>query len=320
MIRKLMIASFSLFICLYALERYAQQQPLERIQHILELENQTLRVVDGVPVWRSKGAKSEARSEPACLASGNGQPDVIILGDSILFGVRLPAENSLGPVLQEQLLERHGRSSCVINLSEPGFTFSNQEVVLREALEKYKPKAVILEMWFNSTNHFVAVDGMAYNFGVLAKDINGLPDLGLPASVNHVLFHNTALWKHISLGLASETSMPLSTEWERFVAEKLEPLATSLAAQDIDLILVYATSLDAPFSAERPTEDMAYGIVQEWSKKHNIPNLLFSEVFADEDVASVAMDRCCHINEYGTKLVSSQLAPIVFDVLNKGVD
>jgi len=316
MIRKILLASVVLLVCLGAAESYFVDRPLRRIQQVLKSDNSSLRFVGDVPVWQAQISERTQVANRSCLSSTNGEVDVMLLGDSIFFGVMVDPSLTLAPLLQRQLSERLGRPSCVINLSEPGFSFQSQAAMFREEVAQNKPKIVVLELWFNSTHKFIPINGAVYNFGNLEKDENGLPNLGLPSALNRVLFSNSALWRHVSVGLAPTTSERLSDRWADFVITDLEPFAAWLDAQNIELVVAFATTLGTPFSDGRPTQNTTYRSAMEWAAARGVPQVVFSDVLANEDVASVRNDTCCHLNARGTKLVADDMAPKLLQLLD----
>ena len=312
MTQRLLLSVAALCASLLLVELYCQRQPLDRVQRVMRLSNHTFRMIGDVPVWKMNAPNTERVANTACLETAQSGPDVYLVGDSIFYGVQLDPDDTLAPRLQNILTTSLQREACVINLSEPGFAFENEEAVLREAMADHKPRVVVLELWANSPHRFRVLGGVAYNFGRMDTDEQGLPNPGVPTDLNRWLFGSSALWRHLSTGLATTTPRRSTERWVEFVEEELEPFRAWLEDNGIDLVLAYATSLKTPFSEGRSKENMVYEIARSWAQGHGLVEIVFSEVLAGEDPSAVGIDACCHLNEEGTRLVSEAIgAPLV---------
>ena len=323
MSRKLILAVVVLLLSCLGVEGYFRTQPLLRAQAVRKLENHTLRILNGVPVWATKNPQRADVNNKRCLDTAPDGPDVYLLGDSIFFGVRLSPEKTLGPLLQDMLSTELGRSACVVNLSEPGFGFVNEKAVLEEAMTQHKPKVVVLQIWFNSISKFVVLGGNAYNFGRLLTDSYGIPNLGIPVDLNRVLFQSSATWRNISTGFAStQDAARISTigKWKMFTENELEPFRQWLDDQGIQLMLAYATSFKTPFSEGRRVEDEVYAATKSWAAEHKLVEVSLAEVLGQEKTDVVGIDSCCHLSEYGTQLVADAIAPELVRLLDSKAD
>ena len=308
MIQRLLLTAIALCVSLLLVEVYCRGQPLDRVQRVMQMSNRSLRMIGDVPVWKFNPHVDERVANAECLDTAQNGPDVYLVGDSIFFGVKLDPEDTLGPRLQNLLTTGLQRDACVVNLSQPGFSFFNEEAVLREAVAERKPRVVVLELWGNSPNRLQMLKGVAYNFGSMATDEHGFPNPGVSPDLNRWLFGSSALWRHLSTGLAKHASRSSKDVWRDFVKEDLEPFRVWLEGNGIELVLAYATSLKTPFSDGRPVENMGYGSVRSWAQKHGIAEVVFSEVFANEDPTAIGIDACCHLNEEGTRMISEAIA------------
>ena len=315
MTRKVLLSFVVFCVSLCVVEVYCRSQPLSRVQRVNQLSNHTLRMIGNVPVWKSNNPVNERVANAVCLDTAQNGPDVYLVGDSIFYGVSLEPNDTLAPVLQGMLTAELQRKACVVNLSEPGFAFANEEAVLREAVSAHKPRVVVLELWANSPNRFRVINGVAYNFGQMETDGHGLPNPGVPDDLNRTFFGLSALWRHASTGLAATHGAPVTEVWAAFVEDQLEPLRVWLQDQGIELVVAYATSLRTPFSDGRPKESPAYAVARTWAQEHGIPEVVFSEVLVNENPQDVGVDACCHLNAKGMRLVSEAIASPVVELL-----
>ena len=314
--RKIMLAMAALLLSVFGLELYARSQPLQRVQNVLSLHNLSLRMVGNVPVWVSLSDDALQVANRDCIQQRSDSVDVLLLGDSIFFGVSLPAEDTLAPLLQRRLTASLNRPTCVVNLSQPGYTFENQEAVASEVLAAQKPRVVVLEIWHNSVHKYAMVDGDAYNFGSLQVDEWGLPNPGVPTTVNRLLFENTSIWRHVAVGFTKKAPSR-DAAWSQFVKDQLEPFRQRLASHEIQLVLAYATMLNTPFSEGREKENQSYEVVKSWAAEHAIPEVMFSEVLAEESLSEIGIDACCHLSTKGTRLVAEALDPVLTESLSR---
>jgi hypothetical protein len=316
MIRKLLLATVSLAMTITLLETYFRSEPLTRVQRVKKLQDQNnLEIVDGVPLWHSRDREPTVVTNRSCMRQINDRPDVLFVGDSIFYGVSLEPTKTFAPVVQQMLTSSLNRPSCVVNLSQPGYTFQNEEVVIHRAVEEFHPRILVLEIWANSIYKFALTDESAYNFGTLQTDELGFPNLGVPLLLNQKLFSWSATWRHLSLGLAKTSRGGSLQQWENLVAGGLEPLRVWLEERDTTLVLAFATSMSTPLSEERQKERL-YSVVMEWAEEHALPQIYFFDVMSSEKVEDMSIDSCCHLSVRGTEKVSEALSPILVEILS----
>jgi hypothetical protein len=317
MLRKLSLALMSLVFSIAALEAYLHPKPLKRVQRVLMFQDRNnVEIVDGVALWSTKNLGLEVVANRSCLQEVVDRPDVLLAGDSIFYGVTLEPSQTLAPLLQQQLTTQLERPSCVVNLSQPGYSFQNENVAIRRAVDEFHPRVVVLEVWANSVHKFALTHESAYNFGSIEVDELGFPNLGLPPSLNQQLFSRSAIWRQMSTGLVPVRNSVNQTQWEDFVTKGLEPLRLWLAEKDVALVLAFATAMSAPLSEERPKES-SFSKSMEWAKQHDIPQIYFLDVMASEKVEEMSIDKCCHLSEKGTQMVADALDPILVDLLTE---
>ena len=201
-----------------------------------------------------------------------------------------------------------------MNLSVPGYTFENEKVVGMRDLPVYRPQVVVLEMWANSPHQFTTFEGEAFNFGAAVLDESGLPNpLGAPPALHRALFSKSMLWRRITDGQRLQTK-PSRDMWLDMV-EELDEFHEWLMAQDISLVLAFATRLNAPWGTGRETENKFYGIVQTWASGKGVPTLMFSDSLSRFPVEEIRFDTCCHLNNKGTAVVAEDITGIVAPML-----
>ncbi len=169
MLKKLALFFIVLFLCVGGLEWQQRKAPPTRWQRVSDFE-----LVEGVPVWRSHMPEATDVENASC--AGEEGADVVLLGDSIFFGVMLQPEDTLALSLGRTLDDGRGESACTVNLSIPGFTFESEVAALKRDWERLKPRVVVLEMWHNSPHRMRNLGGVLFNFGSLVVDDECVPN------------------------------------------------------------------------------------------------------------------------------------------------
>ena len=310
MLKKIALSLFVLCLCIVGLEAHQRSAPPSRWQRVTQFT-----FMNGIPVWETTGPESTGVANLACAQ--NESADVMILGDSILYGVMLPPKNTLGVRLSQSLKRDDESNACAVNLSIPGFTLEQEIVVAKANWNTLQPRVVVLEIWQNTPHRVIAAGSKAYNFGHLVVDHNGLPNpFHVPSWLNLSLFSNSALWIRLVEGsskkkLGKEESM---VQW-RSAVEDVAAFHRWLKERNAQLVLVFATKLKHPWSEGRERERSKYRLLQDFSNKHQIPTLWFDEVLATKNVEDVRRDECCHLNSDGMALVSDSLTQVLQPLL-----
>jgi hypothetical protein len=240
--------------------------------------------------------------------------DVVLVGDSIFYGVGTDPQESLAPSLDRLLLSRLEHLICTVNLAVPGYTFENEKVIGMRDIPVYRPRVVVLEVWAKSPHQFTMLEGEAFNFGSVVVDENGLPNpLGLSPAVHRVLFSKSMLWRKIT----GEQRLPTRLSLDMWVdlVEEVDEFHEWLRAQDIQLVLAFATKLSVPWGTGRETEAKHYGVLQAWAAEKSVPTLMFEDILSSLPVEDVRHDSCCHLSNEGTALVAESIADVVAPLL-----
>lgn len=261
-----------------------------------------LRLVDGVPVWRSEG--SAARENADCAPRGEGER-WLLLGSSILYGSGLSPEDSPGAQLQAAL----GPGHCVHNYAQPAFTFPAQAAVGQEALAALSPTQVIWEIWDNSPLRFVVAEGTAYNLHGYALGPDGLPALpGAPAGLNRWMLPRSRLWETLALRAAPPAHLDMEVLWAEFSAQALRPALEALLDQGLTPTLYLAPHLDHPFPEQLAEPRGPYAPVEAMAQELGIRALRGERLLAEQDVEAIRRDPCCHLNARGSHILAEALS------------
>jgi hypothetical protein len=299
-------------VALGAVELWARGAAPTRVQKFYSAEEYQLEIIDGVPTWKQNPQESALRWNLDCFRERPEAPRVAIMGSSILYGVRLEYEDSLGPQLSQHIQEDLGEEPCITNLSEAGFTFQTQWARAQAELPQIKPDVLIWEIWSNSPMEFRVLGEDAYNFGRLELDSLGFPNpLGLSPGINHTLLEYSGLWRYLVLGSTDETQVRSSTVWETFVNRELTMLIDWTEAEGIDLILVFCPSLNDDFDAVAERSEASYGYAERLGIERGLSMVYLAREFSGLDPVPLRLDPCCHFNSVGMAEVSERVAPLV---------
>jgi hypothetical protein len=309
MLAKLVLVLFSLVVSLFAAEQWVRHTKNPRWQR-----SKTFELVDGVPIWIPKSRDTPLIRNTRCLEdTADGRADVVLLGDSIFFGVGTEPSLSLAPSIDRLLLSR-GHRTCTVNLAVPGYAFENEKVAGMRDIPVFRPRIVVLEIWANSPHRFTIFDGEAFNFGSVILDESGLPNpLGISPAIHRALFSTSMLWRRITDGQRLKTR-PSSEMWSDLVVE-LDEFNEWLTTQDVDLVLAFATTLKSPWGTGRERERKYYRTIQTWAAEKDVPTLMFTDSLSRLPVEEVRFDPCCHLNTEGTALVAEGITDAVAPLL-----
>jgi len=281
------------------LEVSARSRPLDRVQAV-DLTAVASEVKDGVPTWRSSGSVAERMGTPC-----GSRPEVVLVGSSIFYGSGIEAEESLRSQLAARLPE-----ACVRLVAEPGYTFDNQHLDLSRYLQTTRPAVVVWEVWLNMPNRWSVVGDTAYNFGVHTIEPGELPSpLGLPSSVNRVLFTQLAAYRHLVISQMSSEGPSWKVVWDRFVEERLATSVALLNRHETEVVLAYMPRLDRSFDQSTGDETGPYAVVRAHFGEA-LPMVDVAAVLASRgaEVDAARIDTCCHFSPGGTSLVADALA------------
>jgi hypothetical protein len=274
-------------------------------------------VYKGVPLWEMDAKGVLQRQNRGCVSSDpEGRADVLLLGDSIFHGVRLLPEETLGAQLSDRLDTMLGRSTCIVNLSEPGYAFQNEKAVAERDMADIKPRIVLLQIWGNTAHQYKLIADRAYNFGSLETDDRGLPPVSwVSGGINEWLFSHSALWRQFNIRSAGKRTGPTSDVWREMLRTEMDPFYRWVEAQGAVLMLAYPTNLASPFAEPRNGELSLYPVIQAWAEENDLATMYFQEVFKDDDFKEVRLDPCCHLNAVGTEKIADAMAPWLAAVL-----
>jgi hypothetical protein len=267
-----------------------------------------LRDLDGTPVW---GTLND-REHRECVDEHPERVRIFVTGSSISYGVSVDEQAVFTTLLERRLNElRPNPGFCVLNFAQPGFGFEQKYAVARVEVPRYRPALFLWEGWPEW--------GPYRRMGNVAVNVRGYrlrPDgyvgiLGVPDSLNHLLFDHSAFYRYAALATGGLGSDPeANTLVPEQALEKVLSLATSVGAK---LALYPSTPLDRPFAESVDFFDRAY---LEFARQRGVALYPLARELVNEDYRRLRLDPCCHFNAEGHRVLTRIFEPIVLELLD----
>lgn len=283
-------------------------RPRPRAQPIEATGEFRLRWIDDVPLWDRAG---DPRGHPdlACRAARPDAVDIVALGSSILYGVQLDAAQTWVPVAQRRL-EEQGWSTCVHNISGPGWGAHQKQQALREVQQTLTPRVVLWELWGTDTLEYRKLGDRAWRMGELQTGPDGYPNpWALPLRANRLLFDGSALYRYANLAVTPVGSS--SGDWPATLAG---PVAEGLAAAEAvggRLLLVVMPRLDRPFATSADQDRSITHPASQWLatvQGRPVRLVQAAALLREEEVEALRLDTCCHYDAEGHARLGEVLA------------
>lgn len=304
--------------------------PTPRAQIVRHGVNVDLQERHGVPIWWSP--ETERFWDLDCVKRHPDAPRVMLLGDSIFRGVMVDEARNFSTLVKQQAEAAVGGPVCVMNVSEPGWSFQQSEAIARDLVPELKPDLFILEMWTNLPEYYDRVGDAAYRFGPVVRGSGNRPHL-FEGAVDDWLFQRSRLWEYTTLALArNQRAAEVDELWGAFLFDEVSPLMEAVIVGGADVLVLATPPLHQPFSAtlaERQaalvTEDevgmvgnmgRAYAMAEAWTQLSGGAWIDLARELEAEPVELVRLDTCCHFNARGHEAIAGVVGPWVVGRLN----
>lgn len=267
----------------------------------VEAFQSAIRTVDGVALWQDRNP----RVRPDDIARAAAERDAFIivgLGDSIMYGMALPADETYLARTRLALKSRTSRRIEVLNLAVQGYNTAQEDAVHRELSERLTPNLVLLHYWSDDGRLYRAVGGYVVDVGEMAPDgrlvVRALP---VAPSINDFLLVHSRVYQlltHVAVGYYRQTA---GSEWSR-VAEPLAALNRRVRQADGRLVVLVSPDLggDSP----RPNTELPQ--LRELGTLHDFEVIDLTDWLDAAPAADVRMDHC-HLNANGHRRIAEHL-------------
>jgi hypothetical protein len=268
-------------------------------------------IIDGpVPLW----FVDTDRSNIGCAAASPQAKVVVFSGDSIFFGSGVESKDVFTALLQNKLDAEFGVGSwCVINLSQPAYSFEQKKEWLAQFARTNRIDHVYWEVWFAENVQYRLFNGTAYNFGPAAGAPGHIPEVPvIPLALSEMLFSHSRLYEYAFL-----TFLPRYDMTEKWMDQSYVPDLTKLSAwlreKGADLTLVPASRLDRPFAIASPDSSVKDRLFFRLSEFKAADVLFLSTALkaVGADFMQVRHDPCCHYNQQGHKILADIFRDVV---------
>jgi hypothetical protein len=266
--------------------------------------------VDSTILW----FEDTRRNNISCTSTWPDAKVAVFSGDSIFFGSGVEFDEVFTRLLQKQFDDEFGMGSwCIINLSQPAFSFEQKMAWLKEFASVSRIDHVYWEVWFTENVEYRVFNGTAYNFGPVSPAPGHIPEIPvIPLSISEWLFTNSRLYNYAFLTFQPRHRMT-TIWWEEKYMPKLDALSAWLAEKGAGLTLVPACPLDRPFSVsvkEIIARDKIFFRLKDY---RNADVLFLAEALEamGADFMRVRHDPCCHYNQEGHKFLAEIFKDVV---------
>ncbi|MDP8205451.1 MAG: SGNH/GDSL hydrolase family protein [Candidatus Electryonea clarkiae] len=256
---------------------------------------------------------------------------LLFLGDSVPFGYRMQNYQQTFPVKTQKILEKEtGFNFEIVNLSVPGYSPRQENIVLRNEGKKYTPDIVILSIILNDfTDKLLTRNSMAdpfkkQNRGLIPalimnlSRISGIFHYLKAATIRDKLVIDTeeALLQrkgYIETLINDRDKKHVQVAWQKTM-DNIVDISRYCRMNDMPLLLLifpYSMQLNEPYESITPQD-----IIARFTGKHGIHALdllpLFRERIENDniDVQSIFMD-FCHPTATGCEMTAEFLASFI---------
>ncbi len=262
------------------------------------LQGSPTREVGGVVLWQHAEPRADVESLSAARVDGVFQ--ILGLGDSILFGVGLAADQTYLEEARRSLAES-GREVRIINLATPGFNTMQENAAYAEVADRVAPDLVIVHYWADDARQYRVFDGHVVDFGDMDENGDPIQALPLPRAVNEYLLLHSRVYRLVTYLLVARQGNPAAADWNR-VAEPLLEIHRRAARQGARLLVLASPGL----ARQRPEPNPDLFSLRRLAQMHDFEVLDLAEWLAGVSAASVAMDPV-HFNAEGHRILGERL-------------
>jgi GDSL-like Lipase/Acylhydrolase family len=272
---------------------------------LIPLQGVPTRVVDGVVLWSD--AQPRASVEDVRRVAHNARAFKILgLGDSVMYGVSQPPEQTYLEQAHRILAGRSTRPVEILNLAVPGYNTVQENAVYKEIENEIQPDLVLVHYWADDNHQYRVAGGHVIDAGDISEDghfvIRALP---LPPTVSDFLLVHSRLYDlltHAVIALHGSDAEPFA-DWTS-VSTPLQEIQQRAQRAGGRMVILASPRFNAP-SPQSPS-DLA--VLQEFASAHGIELIDLTEWLGDVETKQVAIDACCHFNAEGHRRIGERLA------------
>lgn len=287
---------------------YFELQPLEGHNE----EAITEKLANGQAFWEyratygfDEGGYREKFEEPVA-----GGLKLVVLGDSVTYGVYVEYEDTFVYKLRQELAKRCGPVN-LYNLAVPGYSTLQERIALERKGLTTRPDVVFLGVFPNDLAQFTLVGNMAYDIRI--KDIDGVPVfslLPLPDGLNRFLVSNSVFYQFLTLRGVAALDQATGRELGQLEAslEELERIRELTVAANGRLVVALFPMLDVDLSEPEPkSTQFYYGKIRAWAEGAGVAVIEPRTALSRHEQDEIKVDECCHYSPYGHQVVADTI-------------
>jgi lysophospholipase L1-like esterase len=260
------------------------------------------RIVDGIALWDDRQPRYDRDDLPRVSAHRDAFT-IVGLGDSIMYGVSLPQEQTYLEQTRRVLATRSTRPVEILNLAVPGYNTLQEDAVYKEIDGRIRPNLVLVHYWVDDANQYRVVGGHVVDFGNLSEDgrlmIHALP---VPPRLGDFLLVHSRLYDLLSQAVVARARRTApASDWTR-VSAPLADIQERAQRSGARLLVLASPELDG---TAKSTADLP--LLQQFARERGIEVVDLSEWLGGVPAERIALDRC-HFNAEGHRLIGEHLA------------
>ncbi len=235
---------------------------------------------------------------------------VVILGDSVTYGVHLEVEQSF-PSLLGRLLEQRCGAIDLVNLAVPGYSSLQERLSLERKGLAARPDIVLVGVFSNDMARYTVIGNTAFDIRLKERDdVPAFSLLPLPDAVNRFLVAQSAFYQFLTLKALAASDRESGEDvgqLEASVAElqRIQELTENAGAK---LVVVLFPMLDRPWSdGEDESTAHYYSRLRTWASTRPVTLIDLRPLLADHPADTLRIDDCCHLNPLGHTVVADLL-------------
>lgn len=300
--RELSLAAVAVVVALLFGELLAHLLGINPYGGLPRFGDTPVRTVNGVVLWDDARPRTDPR-DIARAAANPGAFVVLGLGDSIMYGVKLPKEETYLEETRRIVASRTTRPVEIVNLAVPGYNTLQEDAVYRELGDRLTPNVVLLHYWSDDARAYRAINGYVVDFGDVSAD-GRLVARALPIApaLNDFLLLHSRLYQILTQAVLAFDRRAVVADWSR-VTEPLAAINDRARKSGGRLVVLASPELDGDVvrsNGQLPT-------LREQGAAHGFEVVDIGPWLDGGPAPDVRFDGC-HFNAEGHRRVAAHLA------------
>lgn len=271
----------------------------------VETFQSTIRTVDRVPLWRDRSPR--VRPEDIARAAADHDAFVVVgLGDSIMYGMALPKEDTYLEQVRLALANRTPEPVEVLNLAVQGYNTAQEDAVYHELSEQLTPDLVLLHYSSDDGRLYRAVGGYVVDLSEISEDgrlvVRALP---VSPSINDLLLLHSRVYQLLTHAAVRYQRRTAGSDWSR-VATPLTALSERVRRSGAHLVVLATANLGS--TTPQPNAELPQ--LRALASEHGFDVVDLVDWLDGRPSGEVGMDHF-HLNANGHRRIAAHLTDYV---------